>query len=432
MKLMRLSFLVLVTFWAVRTLPAQTLKQTVHLALQQNKTILAQNQAARKARLEAKAAFRYTLPQLDVNASYRHVTHVPHIQFPAFLGGGSSINLGAYDSYETGLTLHYALFNGFANRNTVRLMEQRAALSEIVLQKTQKEIAIQTINAYRQVQRWLLEREVLKTGMARTDLQLARIRSLVRQGMALALDSLSLTLAKLRLQKQMIEAQNHLQTAQAQLDQLVGQKVTVQVFAGEEISSCTERPLFAQMETLKKIEQQRRMQQTQIHLKQAAYFPRVQVFASYNYGKPGADMIRNEWMDYGVWGVNLSWNIFSWFSDRLRVQAARAELKQIQWQKQTAKEEMQTRFEAALRTWQTLFEQYKVLKMAFDVARSKMKIVEAQYRQGMATVTDFNRANLDLTEAELNVKRQLLLLALQRNQVEFLSGKPINQWSIQK
>ncbi len=127
MKLIRLSFLVFVAFWAVRTLPAQTLEQTVHLALQQNKTILAQSQAARKAQLEAKAAFRNTLPQLDFNASYRHVTHVPHIQFPAFLGGGSSINLGAYDSYETGLTLRYALFNGFANRNTVRLMEQRAA-----------------------------------------------------------------------------------------------------------------------------------------------------------------------------------------------------------------------------------------------------------------------------------------------------------------
>jgi len=432
MKSLRFLFWAMAVFWAVRTLPAQTLEQTVHLALQQNKTILARKQAVRKAQLEAKAAFRYTLPRLDFNASYRHVTHVPHIQFPAFLGSGTGINLGAYDSYETGLTLRYALFNGFANRNTVRLREQRAALSQIVLQQTQKEVAFQTISAYRQVQRWLLERDVLKNSMARTDLQLARIRALIGQGMALALDSLSLTLAKLRLQKQMIEVQNHLQTAQAQLDQLTGQKVTVQAFGGEEVTACKVRPLFAQMETLKKLEQQSRMQQTQIRLKQAAYFPGVQIFAGYNYGKPGADMIRNEWMSYGVWGVNVSWNIFNWFSDRLQVQAARAEAEEIRWQKQTAKEESQTRFESALRTWQTLFEQYKVLKTAFDVAGRKMKIVEARYRQGMATVTDFNRANLDLTEAELNVKRQLLLLALQRNQVEFLSGEPINQWSIRK
>lgn len=70
------------------------------------------------------------------------------------------------------------------------------------------------------------------------------------------------------------------------------------------------------------------------------------------------------------------------------------------------------------------------MQTALSVAQQKMKIVQSRYQQGMASATDFNEANLQLTESELNLKRHYLLMVLKLNEIDYLSGKPLNQWSI--
>ena len=409
----------------------QNLQQVIQFALKQNKTIHAQNQLVEKATLEAKATWRTTLPMLDFKSSYHHVTHVPQIEFPAIIGTKApSIQLGAYDSYENSLTVRYTLFSGFALINKVRLMAQKADLEKINLEEAQKEIAIKSITLYRQVQRYQLEIQALNAGLKRIDLQLMRVRPLIQQGMALSLDTLSLTLSKLKLRQKHITVTGHLKDALHQLSQLAGQDVTVTPFSMAKPPKLHVRFKSNQTIQMKKLRQYEILKNTQLKLTQSGFYPKVFLFASYNYGKPGLDMIRNEWMDYGVWGVNLQWNLFSWFSDRLKTQAAKVALKQIYWQKQAVKDQSKTRFDSAVREWKTLMEQFKVRQLALRVAITKMNIVESRYKQGMATVTDFNQANLELTEAELKVKSQLVLLALKQSKIEYISGQPINQWSI--
>ena len=412
----------------------QSLNQVLQTALKQNKELQAQRQQLNSAQLQAQAAFRKTLPTLDLSASYRHVTHVAQLEFPSTIpipGFPTNVSLGQYDTYESGLTLKYVLFSGFAQKNQIKLMRQQARLANINLEEKQKEIAFKVIGAYRNVQNKQLELEVLKSSLKRIDLQIKRLKALVKQGMALSVDSLSLKLARLNAQKQIIAVQGQLAIARQQLEQLVGTKVKVEPFEHATVSEPSMLPVLQEMAPYRKLKQQQAMQRTVVKINQSHYLPSLAAFASYNYGKPGLDFIKGDWMTYGIWGVNLSWNLFSWNADRLTEQAARARVKQIQWQKEAVKEQLQTRFDNALQDWQTLKEQEKVVKTALQVARQKMKIIESRYKQGMATATDFNEANLQLTEAELNLKRHYLLMALKRSEIEYLSGKPLNQWSIQ-
>ncbi len=412
----------------------QSLNQVLQTALKQNKELQAQRQQLNSAQLQAQAAFRKTLPTLDLSASYRHVTHVAQLEFPSTIpipGFPTNVSLGQYDTYESGLTLKYVLFSGFAQKNQIKLMRQQARLANINLEEKQKEIAFKVIGAYRNVQNKQLELEVLKSSLKRIDLQIKRLKALVKQGMALSVDSLSLKLARLNVQKQIIAVQGQLAIARQQLEQLVGTKVKVEPFERATVSEPSMLPVLQEMAPYRKLKQQQAMQRTVVKINQSHYLPSLAAFASYNYGKPGLDFIKGDWMTYGIWGVNLSWNLFSWNADRLTEQAARARVKQIQWQKEAVKEQLQTRFDNALQDWQTLKEQEKVVKTALQVARQKMKIIESRYKQGMATATDFNEANLQLTEAELNLKRHYLLMALKRSEIEYLSGKPLNQWSIQ-
>jgi hypothetical protein len=60
-----------------------------------------------------------------------------------------------------------------------------------------------------------------------------------------------------------------------------------------------------------------------------------------------------------------------------------------------------------------------------------MEITQSRYNEGMSSVTEFNDANLELTDAEINLQRQSIFLAIKVSEIDFLSGKSINQWSIE-
>ncbi len=413
-------------------LQAQNLSKVIEWALEQNNEIKAQGQALQKAQLEARAQFRKTLPALEFNAAYRHQTLVPQINFPSvFPGGGAAIHIGTYDTYETGLRLYYVLFSGFRLTNSVRMARQKSVLQAVQLENKKREIAFNVLRAYRQVQLQQVEVEVLNAAMKRIDLQRQRLNSLIRQGFALSLDTLSLELARLQLKSRLIAARGNIATALQQLNQLAGKQVKVEPFTSSVVSPPEVELQIEKTPPYRSVSQQEKLQQLAAKIARAAYLPSVTVYASYNYGKPGLDIINNQWNDYGIWGVNVSWNLFNWNGDRLTEQAALASAQQVAYKRAALKDQLKTRFDTAFREWQALAEQLSVFRAAQNVALTKMNLVQSRYQKGMATANDFNQANLELSEAELNLKRHLIRMALKKNEIEYLGNKPLNEWSLE-
>ena len=50
----------------------------------------------------------------------------------------------------------------------------------------------------------------------------------------------------------------------------------------------------------------------------------------------------------------------------------------------------------------------------------------------MASGSDFNDANLNMTETELKYRQFLTAVALKLNELDYKSGKPIQQWRIEQ
>ena len=94
---------------------SQSLKETVKIALEASPGIASAREQLRESKLDAKSTHRSTLPQLDFSASYQHVTDRASLNL---LGGGPlpgmKVNLGVFDTYETGLMANYILFNKLA------------------------------------------------------------------------------------------------------------------------------------------------------------------------------------------------------------------------------------------------------------------------------------------------------------------------------
>ena len=424
----------LVLFLLVNSGNTQSLKETIDLALEANPMIAAGRSQIEESRLDAKSTSRSTLPQIEFDASYRHVSDVAQLELPQFTPQmpRMNVNLGVYDTYETGLTANYLLFSGFAQKSLVGIKNQTVELNNRQLTKTEKSIALEVIIKYRQVQNYHLEVEALNAAKQRIDLQIKRIKALVNQGMALSLDTLSLSLSKLNNDQKIIAAQADLETAKQELTALVGKEIVVnkEVTVNEDnIISLFDAEMNSDLQMLNT---RIGIIQSNRAITKSGYYPKIGLFAGVKYAKPGVNFIRNNWMTYGVWGVNLNWNLFKWGADHLKSQSLKAAKNTIEFQYQNLTNQLKTKYDAAVREYRALQKQNKVALSARDLAKRKMEIIQSRYNEGMSSVTEFNDANLELTDTEINLQRQSILLAIKVSEIDYLSGKSINQWSIEK
>ncbi|MEJ2545152.1 MAG: TolC family protein [Calditrichaceae bacterium] len=412
----------------------QSLKETIDLALEANPVIAAGKLQVEESKLDAKSTSRSTLPQIDFDASYRHVSEVAQLDLPQInpMVPQMSVNMGVYDTYETGLTASYLLFGGFAQKNLVEMKDKTVELNNHQLNKTEKSIALEVIVKYRQVQSYQLEVEALNAAKQRIDLQIKRIRALVNQGMALSLDTLSLSLSKLNNDQKIIAAQASLETAQQELTSLVGKEIITDNKVNINESDIISLFDLEMNSDLQMLNTRRSMMHSSQAITKSGYYPKIGLFAGVKYAKPGVNFIQNKWMTYGVWGVNLNWNLFKWGADHLKSQSQKAAINAIEFQYQNLTNQLKTKYDAAVREYKALQKQKKFALTEKDVAKRKMEIIQSRYNEGMSSVTEFNDANLELTDAEINLQRQSILLAIKISEIDYLSGESINQWSIEK
>ena len=413
-------------------LNAQSLTETMALALDYNPHLAAQREAMKAAQLQEKSIVRHTLPKVELDAGYRHITERAELDFPA--AGpipGRTIQLGVYDTYETGLTVNYALFTGFAQSNQRKLGRQQVQLNRQQMIRLEKQIAFQTIVSYRKVQQYDLEIAALHAARERSKLQLNRLKSIVDQGMALVLDTLTLALSCLSYDQKIIAVEAQLQTTRQELTQLTGRNIQVHKVDIPIVEIEPTELILSNNDDLKMLELQIESLRTNKSLSEATYYPRIVSYAGIKYGKPGVDFIQNDWMGYGVWGVAVNWNLFSWGGDRLKAQSQEVTVRQHQFQYQAVQDQIQTTYDHAVREYRAMVEQLKVLKQALELAKTRMHIIDTQYRKGISTATDFNSANLELSEAEINQKQQFIRMQLKSNEIDWLSGQPINNWRVQ-
>lgn len=411
---------------------AQSVSEAIELAIRNNSTLKAANEEVKSAGLSKISVFRKTLPSVDFNAGYRHVTDVAEINLPgSVVLPASKIGLATYDSYETGITASYVVFSGYAQQAAVEISDQQYRLAENNREKSIKDIAFETVNVYRQVQVQKLNMALLEAAAERTRLQLNQVKSLVRNGMALPVDTLSLALAKLSYDQKIISARVSAETAMQTLRVLTGENVTPDEKSSGDVASDHAKLDISVTETYKALEIQEQILISDLKRTRSGYYPSVAIEASVKYGNPGVDVIKKDWMTYGVWGAGVSWNLWSWGADKKAVEAREAEIIRVGYQKKALVDRIRTIFDTAVRELSAVQEQLIVSATALDLARQKMRIIQSQASQGMVSATDFNDANLELTQAELSYATQLLAVEMKITEIDYLSGQPINEWRLQ-
>jgi len=409
----------------------QNLSESVSLAMKHNNSIKAARETVVAAAQRASSVYRSTLPALDFGASYTHVTDVARITIPGTAGNpGREIQAGVFDSYETGLNLNYAVFTGYANQSRIQIEKMRHQISENSLSKTQKEIAYAVIAAYRQIQ--ILDFDIKSTQSAqkRAEIQKHKLNSLFHNGMILPLDTLSITLSVLNYKQKLISFTAHRENMLDYLAILAGQKIAVSGLNDNDYEMIVPSLNLDEVEDFNALQLNANMISYKQKLVRSAFFPKVRLQAALKYAKPGVDMFANEWMTYGVVGLGLQWNIFSWNSDRMTLRAEKANYQKNTYLMRAARDRLETEFRKTGRELKTFEERADVLKEVWHVAEQKMKTLQSQSENGVVSISDFKEANQELTEAEMLYRQQLVRIAFKQNELEYKSGKAIKDWRL--
>ncbi len=407
-----------VGFLAGISLSSITMAETLTLQAAQEKLLAAnpdlriqrEEQDKAEAQLsEARAAY---WPSLDASASYQAFSKATeiNIDMPAPIGGIHK-TLGDKDREEYGIDLTYPLFLGGgrgqqikARRSSVEAQGERvrAAENQTSLRLAALYYAWNQAEAARQSQESV-------AGFHREYAD--RIAKLVKGGAALPSREAA---AKAKL----LGAELDLRTAMDLRDSIGRASALLLGIPPESpfafaVDNGTSNPSQGTAEKRHELSYLEKTSTSLEHQEKAIFsqkFPTVVALAGYRLANPGLSQGANSYMDYGLVGVQVKWNLFDGFKNQAQRAQTRIQRDEIRTELQRQTSSFEEAEVSAQKTLDRLKQSQEVAQAAWDAAKLALSETQAQHTHGTAT-------DLELLDAQvLEAKSALLVrqLALQQ------------------
>ncbi|MBU1983725.1 TolC family protein, partial [bacterium] len=335
MRLIRLTVIVTALVAAFGDSPAAqetwTLEKCVAEALRNSHTLAVSRETVTGAAAGARASQAVRWPMLGVSGAYSYTSEtqqlnialpIPGLQMP-------SVKFGDGNIYDLAVTARAPLFAG----GTVL---ERGRADAAARRSTEHGYAFDSLTALHEIRRAYFETlgaeacaAAARQAVTRINRHVEEIAQAITVGWQSEENRLAATAALRQMESAMIQADLAAQTARLQMGVRVGRPGDEIAPHGDlEFDLMDEKTLEQQeietraemMSLFERIEQSRHL----MRATRGSFLPSLAASASYHYGKPGVDIVQNEWMDYYVIGVSASWTLWDWNARRYQVQQTRA------------------------------------------------------------------------------------------------------------
>ncbi|MDZ7316546.1 MAG: TolC family protein [candidate division KSB1 bacterium] len=408
-------------FLPITVLFSQTqLTDCLQNGLATHPSIALMREQVRLSRLELKEAAADRLPSLDLSASYRRQSDVPHLSFSSFsLPAGlpmpaGGVTLGSYDTYDLRLTLSRPLFTGFRLSRRLQAAELNSQIKELELRKAENELALQIITAYAQALKAEKALKISRAGREHLAEHHRWVEQLLRQGLAKKEEELKSRVMLSEADLKVVQADNGLRLARTALATLTGLSLDDSLAAlpsGGDLPSnlddCLNEALYNRPE-IKQLQIAQGVCEIGVKIAVGAYWPSLAAFASYGYGKPGLDFIRREWMDYWLLGAALEWNLWHGGKKNAQVQEAVIHRREIDEQLRLLRQKITLEVTEAVLRLEEARRSLDLTSTLLQQAEESRRVAESGYRQGQVlhvevldALSQWERAQLRHAQAEI-------------------------------
>jgi outer membrane protein len=420
-------------------LPAQSLSlsEAVARALEHNPDLAADAPGQEAARSEYRATRAGYLPRLDFEQSYLagdnpvfvFGTLLTQRRFTADNFGLPTLNNpDPIDNLQTRATVQQNIWDFGRTRAQRERAKLGIHMADEQHSEHQREVMLAVVESYYATS---LANDALET--ARKALQSAaaieaQAKARVDSGLAVEADLLRSRVYLASAKQQEIQALGQIDTAQAQLNRLMGNPL------GEPVGTTTQLVVKSvsvpSEESLTAEQKQRRpdYQNLLAELHQAELVvssrskERLPVIAGYTTW----EMDNPSLHDYGGanWaaGVTLHWNLFAGGSDAAQLDAARQRLLQKKRQLAAMESAMALEVRKALIQYRAAEQQVLAAQAAEAQSEEGLRILRNRYDAGLATMTDLLSAETARSSARTNLAQALYRQRVSLAQVEFAAG----------
>lgn len=391
-----------------------SLKDAVHLALKQNKSIESFGEARKAAEARVTEARGGSLPKVNYSESWMR-TDNPVLVFSSLLTqhqfGARNFELGPLNrpdflnNFQSQVTVDQTLFDAGETRHAVRSAELNKDITSEDGRRTQMEVIARVVRSYYDV---LLSAEQLAatgTAIRSAEADLEHAQAVRSAGMSTDVDVLSIRVHLAGVREQQIRRQADLDVARAALNDALGlpldaphtlttRLTPLQLNPGTiaefEKTAIADRPEARQGNLAT------RLSENQVAAARSALLPQAGIHA-------GFEADRQRFYDRGganwLVSVGLRWNLFNGFGDKARIAESRSALRRSVAEEERTGSAIRLEVRRAFADLRASQQRIEVAKASVAEAEESLRITQNRYDAGINNVTDLLRTEVAVLDA---------------------------------
>ncbi len=384
------------------------LEQCVELALKYQPLLQASQAsiAAQKARVEQALAAYY--PQVNFNSTYNTSTaNFGTVGGTAARAGVSRYSWTFYDIFSMGPSVNQLIYDFGRTSNTVKINRENQNASEQDFQTTIQNVVLNVKQAYYGVLQSLALIKVAEETSDQNQKRLDQAKGFFQAGTRPKIDVTNAEVNLANVQLALIRAKNNYQVARVNLNNAMGLREDLN-FAIEPILEFKPKGVsleeilqsaYARRPEILQIKARQRSQEASIDLARSSYYPTLSGNASnlYRTDTPFRDFAW-DWS----FGATLTVPIFSGFSTPAQIAEAKANLKNLEAQEETLRQNIRLEAEQAYLSHKEAMERISVTEKTLDQAKENYDLASGRYQVGVGQPLEITDAEVLLANARAN------------------------------
>jgi len=424
---------VFLTFFIILSVQAQsllTLEEAIRTGLENNFDIqIARHsvQIADNTRGLGTAGF---LPTLDVQGGAQYIDSKQESNSPFSFGNSQTKSLNGQ------VLLNWTVFDGFrmfvANTRYNRLADLGEAQARTIIENSVVAILVAYFDLVQQQQLLEVARNTLE--ISETRLNKEKVRRDI--GGASSTDFLNAQVSYNNDKATLINQELRVQVALKDLNLLLGQKPDTPLQVEQEIKIPPVTRSFEELlelawernSVLVVAQQNKAISQQDVKLAQSNFLPRLSVGSSYSYldrtisGSPRFDGDIESTSKDGLIGLNLSWNLFNGFRNKIELQNSRIEAKNSELVYQDIRNQIEGLLREVHQTFYKRLELIDLEEQNVVAARQNLQLQQDRYDIGGATFLEYRDAQVNLNRAQITLIVARFQSRITRLEIERLTG----------
>jgi outer membrane protein TolC len=360
------------------------------------------------------------LPQVSLSGQATYQSDVTKVNVPV---PGFNLTPPSRDQYKVLADVNQMIYDG-------GMIRQQKVAATIQADVEDQKVKVELYKLKERVSQvylgiLYLDEQIKQVDLVKADLQtgIKRVEAQVNNGVALRSNLNVLKAEMLKADQRAIELKASKK----------GLMETLALFLGKELEANTvlEKPVISSFSIDKEItrpelslfQQQGKLLSQQDNLIKAKNLPKASLFAQGGYGRPGLNMLKNDFAFYYIGGVRLNWSLGNLYTQKKEKELVEVSKKVIDIQKET----FLLNTSVQLKQQQSEMEKLQQLIAAdndiIDLRKQVTDAAKAQLENNVITANDYlKEVNAEDQARQLRIAHQLQLLQAQIN-YQTISGK---------